>query len=366
MTIAPRLNSERNSAFQAAIEEARALPLEAALAGHRLKRVTPNELAGACPVCGGLDRFGVNLRKRIWKCREGDKKKRGSGCGAGGNDAISLAMHVNAIDFLAAVELLTGARRYPSQDAPARSCPRPQPRIVDQARDDAKDAARSKRHLDHARRIVAEMVPIAGTPGETYLREIRGIDTVAIADVLTLSDAIGWHPEVYFGQPDPSEPFHALNGHKIWCIVAVMTDPVTALPTGAISRTYLDPSTGRKIGKAKSLGTPAGIVRLTPDEDVATGLHLAEGLETALAAMAIGLRPIWSTGTTSLLKAFPVLPGVECLTVLADHDHNGAGEHAAGIAVRRWRDARREARILRRRDPGDLNDAVMSTMRQAS
>jgi hypothetical protein len=57
-----------------------------------------------------------------------------------------------------------------------------------------------------------------------------------------------------------------------------MTDPVTAAPTGGISRTYIDPVLGSKVGKAKTLAVPAGIVRLTPGEDVATGLFLAEGL----------------------------------------------------------------------------------------
>jgi hypothetical protein len=51
-----------------------------------------------------------------------------------------------------------------------------------------------------------------------------------------------------------------------------MTDAVTAKPTGGISRTFL--REGQKVGKAKGLG-PAGIVRLTPDEDVLGGLHIA-------------------------------------------------------------------------------------------
>jgi hypothetical protein len=136
-----------------------------------------------------------------------------------------------------------------------------------------------------------------------------------------------------------------------------MTDAVTARPTGAISRTYIG-SDGTKVEKAKTLGTPAGIVRLTPDEEVLEGLFLAEGLETALAAMAIGLRPMWSTGSTSLMRSFPVLPGIEALTIIADHDASGAGEAAAQEAASRWRAAGCEARILRPRALGDLNDMI--------
>ena len=124
------------------------------------------------------------------------------------------------------------------------------------------------------------------------------------------------------------EPGHPLHGQRLSCIVGVMTDPVTARPTGAISRTYIDENL-RKIGKAKTLGSPAGVVRLSRDEDVLQGLHLAEGLETALSAMAKGLRPVWSTGSTALMKTFPVLDGIDCLTVIADHDATDAGEKAA-------------------------------------
>ena len=136
-----------------------------------------------------------------------------------------------------------------------------------------------------------------------------------------------------------------------------MTDPVTAEPTGGISRTYLDPE-GRKLGKAKTLGSPAGIIRLSEDADVLEGLHIAEGLETALAGMSIGLRPMWAAGSTALMAKFPVLSGVEALTVIVDHDANAAGERAARELEARWLDAGREVRLLRSDDYGDLNDII--------
>ena len=139
---------------------------------------------------------------------------------------------------------------------------------------------RRARSLARAAAYVREMGPVSGTPGERNLREIRCIDPEAIADVIEYADAIGWHPGVTF-----HEPGHPLHGQRLGCIIGVMTDPVTALPTGAVSRTYIDEKL-HKIGKAKTLGSPAGIIRLTSDEDVLLGLHLAEGLETALSAMA--------------------------------------------------------------------------------
>lgn len=60
------------------------------------------ERAGPCPVCGGRDRFAVNLKKRRWLCRV---------CATGGSDALSLAMHGGRVDFISAVEALSGEAR---------------------------------------------------------------------------------------------------------------------------------------------------------------------------------------------------------------------------------------------------------------
>jgi putative DNA primase/helicase len=197
---------------------------------------------------------------------------------------------------------------------------------------------------------VSEMVPILGTPGETYLRDVRRIDTGAIMDVLERIDAIGWHPACLFREED-----HPLNGKRLGCIVAIMTDAATGKPTGGISRTYIHE--GLKVTKAKGFG-PAGLVRLTPDEDVLSGLFLTEGLESALAGMSIGLRPLWSVGSTAIMAKFPVLGGIESLAVIADHDANGAGEKAARAVEARWLQAGREVRALMPNEPGDLNDVL--------
>jgi putative DNA primase/helicase len=200
--------------------------------------------------------------------------------------------------------------------------------------------------------IIRELVPLCGTPAQEYLRARRGIETGSIGDVLARIDAIGWHPAVFF-----REEGHPLNGRYLGCIIGVMTDAVTARPTGAISRTYLD-TKGGKIGKARTLGSPAGVVRLSPDEEVLSGLILAEGLETALAAMSIGLRPIWASGSAAVMCGFPVLSGIESLTILADHDPKGAGEAAARPAAASRRAAGREVRIIFRDKLGDFNDAL--------
>jgi hypothetical protein len=324
------------------IERARSVRVEdeADRRGIKLRKIAPNERAGPCPRCGGTDRFSVNTSKQVFFCR---------GCNARGG-IIDLIQHLDGCDFRAAIEKLTGERIEETKPRTNRA-PTPVPEPDDVA------AARRERALASARRIVAGLVPVAGTAGEVFLRDVRKINVDAIRDVIERPDAIGWHPSVYFAQGDPKEPNHELDGQHLGCIVGLMTDAITAQPTGAISRTYLHE--GRKIGKAKSLGVPAGIVRLTPDEDVHAGLHLAEGLESALWAMARGARPMWSTGSTSPMRSFPVLGGIEHLTIIADHNENGAGEDAADDAAERWRAAGRTVRVVRPKEIGDVNDLGM-------
>jgi ribosomal protein L37AE/L43A len=296
------------------------------------RRSTRSEWEGPCLLCGGTDRFAINIQKKVWNCR---------GCDDGGNDAISLVMHARELDFRRAVEWLTGERQeLKRQHAPEAGATAPKPTDDSEARSNLRSAAR----------IVTKLVAIRGTPGEAYLAEARKIDTDAVADVLERTDALGWHPSVYF-----NEPGHPLHGQKLGCIIGVMSDPVTAEPTGAISRTYLE---GRKISKAKTLGSPAGIIRLTPDEDVLGGLHIAEGIETALTGMSKGLRPMWATGSTSIMTRFPLLSGIEALTIVADNDANNAGQHACEACAARWHAAGREVFIIEPTIGKDLNDAI--------
>jgi hypothetical protein len=94
------------------------------------------------------------------------------------------------------------------------------------------------------------------------------------------------------------------------------------------------------------LGIASGACfRLSRDEDVAAGLHLAEDIETALSCMASGFRPMWAALSAGGIARFPVLPGIEALTVLADHDTSGTGVTAARRCAERLQQAGREVRI---------------------
>jgi hypothetical protein len=86
-----------------------------------------------------------------------------------------------------------------------------------------------------------------------------------------------------------------------------------------------------------------GVVRLWPDDAVTYSLCIGEGIETCLTA-ALGFTPVWSCIDAGNLAAFPVLDGIESLTVAVDHDPAGLAAFnavasrwlRAGVEVRKW------------------------------
>lgn len=114
-----------------------------------------------------------------------------------------------------------------------------------------------------------------------------------------------------------------------------------------LHRTYLAADGSGKIteGKArKMLGVSKGAaLKLTPNDAIEQGLAIAEGIETALSMMQAGF-PIWALGCADNIKEFPVLAGIECLTIFSDPDP--AGMAAAEACAQRWANAGQEARIL--------------------
>jgi hypothetical protein len=155
------------------------------------------------------------------------------------------------------------------------------------------------------------------------------------------------------------------SGHVGPALVALVTDAVTGEPL-TLHRTWIRPDgTKAPVAKPRLLwpGLPkaGGVVRLWPDEEVTLGLAVAEGLETALTAAA-GFGPAWACLDAANLAGFPMLDGIECLTVVADNDPpdrkgRRAGQEAAEACARRWLEAGREVRVWCAPTEGaDLND----------
>jgi phage/plasmid primase-like uncharacterized protein len=87
-----------NAAYELWVERARAVPIERELDRRGVQLDGKIEKCGPCPVCGGDDRFSINVKKRVWNCRQ---------CGVGG-DVIKLVEHLDGCEFIAACTTLTG------------------------------------------------------------------------------------------------------------------------------------------------------------------------------------------------------------------------------------------------------------------
>jgi hypothetical protein len=89
-------------------------------------------------------------------------------------------------------------------------------------------------------------------------------------------------------------------------------------------------------------------------------MRLTQSYHTrALVPMMLGYAPAWALGDAGELAAFPVLIGVESITILVDHDLSGTGQQAALRCSARWTSAGREIFRLVPRQPGaDVNDLL--------
>jgi hypothetical protein len=127
-------------------------------------------------------------------------------------------------------------------------------------------------------------------------------------------------------------------------MVALLRDLRTDEACG-IHRTFLTRE-GVRLEK-KMLGrSKAATIKLCPDHEVTSGLGIVEGIETALSILGTGWHPVWALGSAGAIRTFPVLPGVQALTIFADHDANGAGEDAAEACAERWVSSGREVTVV--------------------
>jgi len=98
--------------------------------------------------------------------------------------------------------------------------------------------------------------------------------------------------------------------------------------------------------KGKTVTGRAGgaVVMLSDFDEPTMGLVVCEGVETGIALFQREVRPVWACGAAGTLQKFPLLGGIESLTIAADAD--AAGQRAADELARRWREAGREVRIV--------------------
>lgn len=268
---------------------------------------------------GGLIITVAGKDRGLW-CSHGD--------GGIGGDALDLVKHLRSCSMKEAIAW--------AQDWLC-TAPAPEPRRAPQEADTGR-AETDRAHL--ALKTWAEAIPPQETPVAAYLAS-RGLS-------LPPDGPIRFHPACRRG------------AETLPAMISLMTDPVTAKPCG-IHRTFLRPDGGGKIehGKAKMMLGPAGIIRLVPDDEITTGLGIAEGIETALAIMRhAGWSPVWACGSAGEMQKLPVLAGIESLTIFPDLDDKGAGINAARNCAERWRGAGRDVTIIKPPAGRDWLDAL--------
>lgn len=254
-----------------------------------------------------------------------------------GGDLLALYQRERRATFPEALEWARGAIGTPAATTPApRRGGRQRPSVSQGGADTGALAAR----------LWAEAAPARGTIVETYLAA-RGLH---LPEAPYDPDAIRFHPACPRG------------AERLPAMVTLMTDPASAEPTG-VHRTFLRPDGSDRLrdDRAKAMLGRRGVIRLSPDPEVTFGLAIGEGIETCLAAsQTLDWRPVWAATCAGAVAVFPILTGIEAITIFADADD--AGRHAAEACARRWAEAGREAFILTPR-AGDWNDAITREVR---
>ena len=195
----------------------------------------------------------------------------------------------------------------------------------------------SNPHPAFALHIWKEARDPRGTIAEQYLASRK----LSLAPDIA-GEVIRFHPALKF------------NGEVLGGIVSLFRDIRTNEPCG-IHRIFLD-CTGRKLAR-KMLGrVRSAAIKLDGDEAVELGLHIGEGVETCLAARLAGFRPVWVLGSAGAIATFPVLSGIEAITILGEVDDGGANQRAAQLCAPRWIEAGKEAYIVSPLIGSDLND----------
>lgn len=201
----------------------------------------------------------------------------------------------------------------------------------------------SSDYAARAAELWRESIDSRGTLAQKYLAW-RGL---TLEPDLALR-VLRFHPHCPFGE-----------GQKHPCLIAAfqpIAGPERDTPI-AISRIALT-TEGEKIDRMFLGSVKDQCVKLDADDEVTLGLHIGEGIETCLAARQLGYRPVWALGSAGAIGKFPVLAGIEALTLLEEDDKTGANATAVEECGIRWTNAGREVLTVRTLHGGDANDAL--------
>jgi putative DNA primase/helicase len=274
------------------IERARAVPVEHEVArrGIKLKRQGA-ELVGPCPVCGGDDRFAINVHKQVFNCRV---------CGAKG-DVIELVRHLDGVSFKDAITTLVGG------GVRIRTTPPPKPT---KRHDDEDDKTSKATWLWSQRKPITE-----GTSPWLYLRKREY--TGPIPATLDYLPPRGPYPAAMiaaFGvAAEIDEP-------------GIISAPQQVIGAHLTRLTAEGDKAQNADGKAKIMrgvckGAP---ITISPPNDL-LGMAVTEGIEDALSVYQTTGLGVWAAGSAGFMPALaPLIPDyIETVTIYAHDDKAG-------------------------------------------
>lgn len=264
-----------------------------------------------CPFHGGANDFRVDR----------DYANDGKAiCTCGRWDGFAMLMHANNWDFTTAVEevaqVLGGSSSYRMSE-PAQAAQRTS--TAAQNRKDEKIKSTIKRWWS---RTVPLSDP-AARPARLYLKKRQ------LGQVMMPLDDLGFHPslEYFDGEGNLVGNFPAIIS-----IVRTVSGGVST-----VHRTYLSvdgdkapvDEPRKQYSSPKSNPVYGAAIRL--DKQASPVLHVAEGLESALAVRAIvnSADPTWSTLNKALMQGLQVADHVKLVCIWADRDAKYGGQLSA-------------------------------------
>jgi Toprim domain len=243
---------------------------------------------------------------------------------------FSVGIGGDALDLIAAVlglsigEAMAWARRWLGIEAGEAVLPRP-----------AEKSPNSVQDADRWRHPWARARPIPGTPAEAYLRGRKLVFDDPEGRVLRFVERRARkNPDT-----DKLENYPAL--------LCALSDIRSGEQVGIVN-IFLEPGGRDRLrdgkGKTNTGRSKGAAVMLSAFDEPTDGLVICEGAETGVALLMAGIAPVWACAGAGTMTQFPVLGGVEALTIAADADT--PGQQAAEAAAQRWRSAGREVSII--------------------
>lgn len=216
-----------------------------------------------------------------------------------------------------------------------------QPREARQGTGSVDEAAR----INKARDIWNRSLDPRGTLVERYLNEQRRLEL----------------PNELAGTVVRFDPDHWWNDDGAFIRVPALVCVKRHIHTNeivGIHRTRLS-DRGEKVGHSKMLG-PIGdaAIKIDANEKVTEGLVISEGFETGLTGRQLGYGPVWALGSAGAMARFPVLSGIDGLSIHEENDANGTNRKAVARCAERWLMADCEVVFIDPITGKDINDAL--------